>query len=276
LPELISKVSANALSLLDGLLVAAVVAWFILFLRSLRNQAVLHVFALFLLLYLVSNVIGLEQLSLLLERLSTFAVVAISIIYSAELRASFLRLSKHSRLVRSFLPRSEGGATVHPETSSLEQVQIAALELTTKKSGAIIVFELNDSVDQFIISGTRLDALVSVRLLTSIFDSHNPLHDGAAVIQQDRISQAGCFLPISEQPRVPEHLGTRHRAALGLTERCDAVVLVVSEERGTVSVAHQGRLALDLSFEQFSEQLSALLLGSSNIATVTPRGVLGA
>ncbi|HWN71136.1 MAG TPA: diadenylate cyclase, partial [Haliangium sp.] len=127
------------------------------------------------------------------------------------------------------------------DRSAFAPLARAVFALAQHRIGTILVLPREDSVDGHLTGGTKLDALLSTELLEAIFHAKSPIHDGAAVIADGRVRLAGAFLPVSTSPDVPDHMGSRHRAALGLTEHCDAVVLAVSEERGRVSVAAQGR-----------------------------------
>jgi diadenylate cyclase len=125
---------------------------------------------------------------------------------------------------------------------------------------AIIVVEREIGLRNYVESGIRVDALVSYDLLTTIFQPNTPLHDGAVILQEDRIAAAACFLPLSTNPKLDRDLGTRHRAAIGITEECDAVAVVVSEERGEVSLSTRGRLERRLTADQLRARLQALIL----------------
>jgi diadenylate cyclase len=135
----------------------------------------------------------------------------------------------------------------------------AATNLAARRVGAIIVIERQIGLRNYIEGGIPLDAMITYDLLSSIFQPASPLHDGAAIIQGDRIAAAACFLPLSVNPRVSRDLGTRHRAALGLTEENDAIAMVVSEETGTISLAMGGDLERNFSAEQLRSRLATLL-----------------
>jgi diadenylate cyclase len=147
----------------------------------------------------------------------------------------------------------------------------SAFDLGKTRTGALFVIEGDEPVASHIVPGTELQALPSERFLISLFNSHNPLHDGAVILSGDRVTSAGNFLPISESTFLDKQLGTRHRAAVGLTERCDAVVVVVSEETGSVRIAFHGRLSRRLNEHQFVEQLNALVDPNPNFSTIVPR-----
>ena len=133
-----------------------------------------------------------------------------------------------------------------PSKHDFEEIVRSAVLLASKRIGALIVFERDVNLNEYIEVGTRLESRVSRELLQSVFLSTSPIHDGAVIIQQGRITAAGCFLPLTVNPNVSKTLGTRHRAAIGLTEETDAVVVVVSEEEGKISLVREGRIIRDL------------------------------
>ena len=138
---------------------------------------------------------------------------------------------------------------------------VRAVQLLVKnRDGALIVVERETGINDFIETGIKLDAVISAELLVNIFVDKTPLHDGAAVIRGDRIIAAGCFLPLTDSPYLSKQLGTRHRAALGVSEISDAVAIVVSEETGTVSVAEEGKLTRYLDEKNLREMLEDLLM----------------
>jgi diadenylate cyclase len=137
---------------------------------------------------------------------------------------------------------------------------VAATMLSAQKTGAIIAIEREIGLRNYIESGIPVDATMTYDLLVTIFQAGSPLHDGAVIIQEDRIAAAACFLPLTVNPRVSRELGTRHRAAIGLTEESDAVSVVVSEERGQIALAIDGNIERDLTAEQLRERLISLLL----------------
>jgi diadenylate cyclase len=143
---------------------------------------------------------------------------------------------------------------------SIEEVITAAGMLAKARVGAIIVFEREIGLRNYVESGIPIDAEVSYDLLTTIFQPGTPMHDGAVIIQEERIAAASCFLPLTVSPQLDRDLGTRHRAAIGLTEESDALAVVVSEERGEISLSHAGRIERRLSTEDLRARLQTLLL----------------
>ncbi len=180
-------------------------------------------------------------------------VIAIAIIFQPELRKIFMHLGQ-GRLFKQ---------DNQPKASQIEASVTAGEILAEKKRGALIVFSRNVGLKEIVDKGIKLDALVSTSLLVSIFAHDNPLHDGAVVIQEARLASAACFLPLSEQQDIKKSFGSRHRAALGISEESDAVVLVVSEETGALSLAYDSKLYYGLSSDQVRSRLVRLLEGRS-------------
>jgi diadenylate cyclase len=143
---------------------------------------------------------------------------------------------------------------------TIEEVVVAATTLASQRIGAIIAVEREIGLRNYIESGIPLDARLTYDLLVTIFQPGSPLHDGAVIIQEDRVAAAACFLPLTVNPRVSRELGTRHRAAIGLTEECDAVAVVVSEETGAISLALDGRIERAVSSDQLRDRLRTLVL----------------
>ena len=199
--------------------------------------------------YFVTRQTGLHMTSWVLQQLGTVIIVVIVVIFQNEIRQTLYRFSKLRELV---------GGDSKQHCSGPNTLADAAFALAKKRCGAIIVFQRTDPLDDHLSNGTQLEALVSAALLSSIFQDGTPLHDGAVLIRDERIVQAACLLPLSDAQHLPQQYGTRHRAALGLTERTDAVVLVVSEERGEVSLAERGELTAFQTAEHLKRKLEAL------------------
>jgi diadenylate cyclase len=271
--QLFSFLAENLAQLVDIALVAVVVYYFLVFVRGLKTAAVLQGLLAVAVLYLVCQYFKLVTLVFIIERVLVFGPLVFFIVFAPELRKMLEALGKTSRFWSLVAPRTTEGP-YDGDSKVIGATLEAAEHLQQQRCGALIVFEGQDRVDELIVPGTELDAAPSMRLLTSIFNSYNPLHDGAVLVRQDRVHSAGNFLPLSENAGLAEDLGTRHRAAIGLTERCDAVVVVVSEERGELSLAFGGRLARDLPRPQFAEQLRALLEPNENFTTLAPRSSL--
>jgi diadenylate cyclase len=201
------------------------------------------------LIYLVAYLLGLNTLRWALNLLVPGLVIGMAIIFQPELRRIFTRIGQDPWF--RLRPRVR--------THYLEAVLNAAEILASRRCGCLIVFTRNIGLNTVVETGTRLNADLSSSLLLSLFSSGTPLHDGAVIISGDRLVAAGCLLPLSERPDVRLSYGTRHRAALGLAEETDAVVLVVSEETGAISLAHDSNLHYDLKTGDLTRRLKRLL-----------------
>lgn len=202
------------------------------------------------LLYVVTKNLGLFMTSWVLQELRTVLLVLLIVIFQTEIRQALYRFS----LLRNLFGRQVNGSQV-----DLMDLASTCFALAAEKTGAIIVFQRKELLDEYLLHGVPLDSLVSAQLIGTIFNSGSPLHDGAVVIRENRVTQASCHLPLSVNAELPRYFGTRHRAGLGLTERSDAAVVIVSEERGEVSLAQAGKLRKMATPELLSEELHALL-----------------
>jgi len=223
--------------LLDITLIAGGVYWIISLIRGTRAVQMLLGLVVLFLTYLASQYFELYTLNWVLDNFLSSILLVIVVLFQNDIRRALTEVGRGSLF----------GVGEHAAYGPvLEEVIKAAVSLAGKRVGALIVLEREVGLNEYIEVGTRLDARVSKEILCSIFPTASPLHDGAVVIQRGRITSAGCFLPLTTNPSVSKVLGTRHRAALGLTEETDAVVVVVSEEEGTVSLVREGRITRDL------------------------------
>jgi diadenylate cyclase len=207
------------------------------------------------LLYAMAFFLNLRTLLWIINLLAPSLVIGLAIIFQPELRKIFTRIGQGRLLQMS-------GAT---KTYELDAVVNAAERLSSSRLGALLVFARNVGLKSIIETGTPIDAEISSPLIVSIFTYGAPLHDGAIIIEEGKIIAGGCFLPLSEQLDVRRSFGTRHRAALGLAEETDAVILVVSEESGSLSLCYDGNLYYDLSPDAVRARLAELL----NLQTAT-------
>lgn len=237
--------------ILDILLVAYVMYHVMLLLRGTRAMQINIGLALVFLVYHFARRTGLITLFTLLDAVLRYAVLIVVVIFQNDIRRALMRVGRQS------IFRRASGAR---ESQAVEEVVKAAQALANKRIGALLVFEREAALDEFIEHGTRLDAVVTKELLYSIFvpSYENPMHDGAVVIRNGRVWEAGAFLPLTESTKVDRMLGTRHRAAIGISEETDAVVVVVSEERGTASVCFGGNIVRDLEGNTLRQALVGL------------------
>src|SRR6478672_175202 len=227
---------------LDILIVSILIYEALKLIRGTRAVQMVIGSVLVLILFSFSNFFPLQTVNWLVRNVLLYVGFAVIVLFQSDIRRALAHLGRVPGL------RSLGRSERTKDT--IEDVVTAAELLAKDKKGALIVIEREIGVRNYIESGIPLDALVSYDLLTTIFEPKTRLHDGAVIIQEDRVAAASCFLPLSVSPKLDRDLGTRHRAAIGLTEECDAVAIVVSEERGEISFATSGRLDRALSPEE--------------------------
>lgn len=266
--------------LMDGLeilVLAFLIYYLMLFLRGTRGAAVLSGFILVLVtLLLLTNVFHLDTLNWILQRFSGLFAIAFVIIFQPEIRRALAELGKQPVFSAN-----------RQERSLIEQVNLAVQRLAERKIGALIAIEREIGMRGIESSGIPLDSNVTPELLATLFYPQTPLHDGGVIIRDDRIVAAGCVFPLSQRDELSKSLGTRHRAAIGITEETDAIVIVISEETGAISVAYKGKLSRGLDEDRLRRLLSAVLIrrrrarperperpkGSPKAASTAPKGV---
>jgi diadenylate cyclase len=226
-------------------IVATAVLTYYLLLVIRGTRAVQIVLGLFVLLLLLgfANAGHLLVLTTVLQFVLVGTAVSLPIVFQPELRRALEHLGRGGLFVRR---ETEVAGDVE---RALANVARAAVILSQNRVGALIAIEQSSGLREFVESGTRLDARLSVELLLTVFSPRSPLHDGAVIVRGTAIEAAGCFLPLSENVVADAHLGTRHRAAIGLSEQTDAVVVVVSEQTGHISVARTGRISREIDDE---------------------------
>ena len=218
-------------------------------------------------LFFLSEWLQLETVNWLIRNLAAYVVVAIIVLFQSDIRRALAHFGR-APFFRYF-----ERATSTDET--LEELVTAATTLSARRIGAIMVVERQIGLRNYIEGGIPLDATVTYDLMATIFQPGSPLHDGATIVQGDRVAAAACFLPLSVNPRVSRELGTRHRAAIGLTEENDAVAIVVSEETGNISIAIAGDLERGVTADALRLRLRAMLGGRrGRLRRTTPRDSL--
>ncbi len=214
--------------------------------RETRAEQLIKGIAMLLIATKLSEVLGLHTVYWLLKNAMTVGVIAILIIFQPELR----RALEHIGRGRFFI---KGELLEHEIDSMLDEVCVAVAQLSKSKTGAIIVIEQETGLNEYIETGTKLDSIVTNEILMNLFVPNTPLHDGAVIIRRNRIAAAGCFLPLTQSQNLSKELGTRHRAAIGITEISDSMVIIVSEETGVISFAKMGRLSRYLDTKSLRE-----------------------
>jgi diadenylate cyclase len=202
-------------------------------------------------LFYLSLGLQLETLNWLIRNFVPYVVFAAIVLLQADIRRALMHLGR-TPIFRRF-ERSES------DDDTIEELVVAASTLSTRHTGAIIVIERRIGLRNFIESGIPLDAQLTYDLLVSIFQPTTPLHDGAVIVQGDRVAAAACFLPLTVNPRLSRDLGSRHRAALGVTEENDSLAIVVSEETGAISLVIDGAIERDLDAERLRARLKSLV-----------------
>lgn len=213
--------------LIMSFLVYQLYTWF----RSTRAMQVLLGLGVVTLIYFATRFLGLYMTSWILQELGTVLIVLVVVVFQSEIRQALYRFS----LVRHLFYNQDG-----PRESRFQEIADTVFSMAAKRTGALLVFQRSESLADLMLNGVRLDCEVTPQILESIFSPGAPLHDGASLIKDGRIVVASCHLPLSVSPDLPQYLGTRHRAAMGLSERTDAIVVAVSEERGVVTLAADG------------------------------------
>ncbi|MEA2649942.1 MAG: diadenylate cyclase [Candidatus Binataceae bacterium] len=239
----------SIISILDIVLVAILIYQFLVLVRGTRAAPMLVGVATLGLAFYFARLGDLRTLNWLLSTLLPFAVFALIVVFQSEIRHALANLGSRISLMRS----SSSVADVY------DDIVLAANLFSQNQTGALIVIEREIGLRTYIESGVSLDARLSYDLLATVFRPSAPLHDGAVIVQRDRIAAAACFLPLSMNPVLSTQLGTRHRAAIGITEETDAVAVIISEETGTISMAVAGSIERELTVERLRERLSHLL-----------------
>lgn len=248
LPPMRSAISKLSLSsVLDILLVALLIYQLIVLIRGRRAVQVLAGVGVVLGAYFLSILAGLELLRGILAMVVPYTAFALIVLFQSEIRGALIRIGRQRWLgFKSRLQRLE----------SADEILLAVSRLAQSKTGALIVLERDTGLRTFIESGVKLDAQLSRDLLLSIFQPGGQLHDGAVIVQNNKIAAAACFLPLSMNPTLARTLGTRHRAAIGITEESDCLAVVVSEETGQISVAAFGEIEQNVTLQRLDERMA--------------------
>ncbi|MGD1049220.1 MAG: diadenylate cyclase CdaA [Candidatus Krumholzibacteriaceae bacterium] len=249
-----------AIDILDILIVAFLFYRLFLLIRGTRAAQMFIGLFLLIIVSFVARWLNMNALNWILSSLKTVWVIAFVILFQPELRRA-LSLLGQNRILGYFIKVEESG--------TVSEIVKACHLLTQSGLGAIIAIEQDVGLRNYIETGTPIDALVTAELLVTIFTPPSPLHDGAVVIEKNRIIAAGCILPLSQNPRLAKSLGTRHRAGLGLSEESDAVVIIVSEETRTISLAFGGKLKRKLDINTLRNDLVGMI-GIKSEEAVSP------
>src|SRR6202048_1279843 len=255
-------------AILDIAIVALVLYWLLSLIAGTSAATLVRGILILLTLgFVLSNVFNLTMLQFLLRASIPGLIFVIPVLFAPEIRRALEQLGRAGSLI----PRT---TVISPNTRLAETIARAAQQLAERRFGALLVIERSTPLGEYASKGVAMDALVSVDLLLNIFWPNSPLHDGAVIIHGDRVVAAGVVLPLAQSPTV-EHMGTRHRAAIGIPAICAGIAVVVSEETGTISLANAGRMARNLGEARLQKVLSILDRTSTGIGTNgrgAPRG----
>jgi diadenylate cyclase len=236
---------------LDILVVSVIVYEVLKLIRGTRAVQMAVAIALIVALFYVSRGLQLQTLNWLILNVVGYVVFAAIVLMQADIRRALMLIGQ-APLVRRL-------SRARPDEDVVEELVVAASSLATRRIGALVVVERSIGLRNYSESGIRLDSRLTYDLLVTIFHPGTPLHDGAVIVQGDRIAAASCFLPLSVNPRLSRELGSRHRAALGVTEESDALAVVVSEETGHISLAMNGEIERRLEVDDLRSRLKGLI-----------------
>lgn len=239
----------SIVSIVDIALVAILIYQFLMLIRGTRAAPMLVGIAVLALAFYFARLGELRTLNWLLSTLLPYIVFALIVVFQSEIRHALANVGSRILLARG----SNSAADIY------DDIVLAANLFSQNQTGALIVIEREIGLRTYIESGVALDARLSYDLLATLFRPSAPLHDGAVIIQRDRVAAAACFLPLSMNPVLSTQLGTRHRAGIGITEETDAVAVIISEETGAISLAVAGNIERDLTVEQLRDRLSSLV-----------------
>ena len=210
---------------------------------------------------IICQLLSLKAMKFILTSIFEVGIVLIVIVFQPELRAALEKMGDNSiKGVKSIGERKNNTQTI----AMIDEVSNAIFDLAKTKTGAIIVFERNTKLGDLILTGTVMNAQISTFLIKNIFFNKAPLHDGAVIVRDNRLYSAGCLLPLSVNPDIIKDLGTRHRAAIGVSENSDCVAVVVSEETGIVSIAHEGHIYRNFTRATMKKRLEEFLINSNS------------
>lgn len=249
----------EVVDLIDIAIVAFVFYYFYKFIRERRAGKLAAGILILLLVFVISDLLDMYALGFILTNVFQVGIIALIILFQPELRSALEKVGAEP--LKSLRNIGEGKSGGDPQTvSMIGEITQAVCDMSLDKTGALIVIERTTKLGDVIKSGTVINANVSSFLIRNIFFNKAPLHDGAMIIRDGRIHSAGCFLPLSINDDIIKDLGTRHRAAIGMSENSDAAVIVVSEETGAISMALEGQLKRNFSYNSLKNELTSLLI----------------
>ncbi len=253
--ELINLDKLNWNAAIDMLIVSALIYNVLLLIRGTRAVQMALGLGFLAIFFYLTRWLHLEMIQWILTNILPYFVFGIIVLFAAEIRRALANIGKNP-LIRQF--------SQNPFVETYDEIVLAATTLASQRIGGLIVIERSIGLKNYIESGIAIDAALSYDLLVAIFSPGAPLHDGAVIIQKDRITAAACFLPLTVNPKLNKELGTRHRAAIGVTEESDAVVVVISEETGIISIVAGGQIERSLDGDSLRQRLEAIFAGKDS------------
>ncbi|WP_418747631.1 diadenylate cyclase CdaA [Frisingicoccus sp.] len=249
-------------NVLEILIISVLIYYILIWIRDTRAWTLLKGIFVIFAFVLFAYVFQMDTILWLFQNLISVAIISIFVLFQPELRRALEQLGRKN-ILASFLNFSGNAAANEQEAKTAEKTKTeiikACMEMSKARTGALIVIEQDVQLSEYERTGIFLDSLVSSQLLINIFEHNTPLHDGAVFVRDNRIVAATCYLPLSDNMLLSKELGTRHRAGVGISEVSDSITLIVSEETGMISIAHDGMLFRGLSQEELREQLSTLM-----------------
>lgn len=251
------------LNILDILLVWFVIYKILTLIKGTKAVQLLKGIFVIIIIRIITEYLGLTTLGWMTNQVIDYGFLAIIIIFQPELRRALEQLGRGKLFARSGMQEDE-------ERDRLISAMIKSISYMAKRRiGALISIEKDTGLNDYIETGIQMNSDISSELMINVFIPNTPLHDGAVIIQKNRIAAAACYLPLSESPFISKELGTRHRAAIGISEVTDAVTIIVSEETGGISLTVNGEIHRDLSMEEFEQRLRNAWFGDTTEKTVT-------
>lgn len=252
--------SITVIDIIDILLMSYLVYILIKLIRETRAGQLVKGIIFVAVAYVISNILELKAMSYIIKSVLDIGILAVLIMFQPEIRRA-LEKAGRTQIGKNLFPLGEGGDTTAKWAAAIEEICDACIDLSDTKTGALIVIERQTRLGEHIETGTVLNAVPSKELFGNIFFKNTPLHDGAVIMRDGMVWAAACFLPKPEKEElIDKRLGSRHRAAIGMSENADALVIVVSEETGHISVAENGDLTRNITINKLNERLRDTLI----------------
>ena len=261
--ETLSRLAFPKIGIIDIIqiaLIAFFVYQFMVWIKYTHAYTLLKGILVVLLFILIAYIFRMNTILWIFSNLASTLIVGVIVIFQPELRKVLEQLGQ-KRIMASLIPFDAGKEVKERFTDkTISELVKACFDMAEVKTGALIVIEQEIRLDEYVRTGINVDALLTSQLLINIFEHNTPLHDGAVIIRDNKVATACSYLPLTESNKISKEFGTRHRAAIGLSEQTDALTFVVSEETGAISIAYKGNFIHDLSIQEFEEELSLVLL----------------